>query len=113
LVRLAQPPTLDWSANGFGPEGAVPTAGAGLRFYGTGLPPGESRCAAITYLASPAAAGRWTLELDGDVVSAGVVDAGGRRDVTVPLRRLAERGFIDARIRGNVSVAGVTVVDGC
>jgi hypothetical protein len=113
LLRVATPATMAWTASGFGPDGVLPPEGATVRFYGTGLPAGGSQCAAITYIAPPPAAAKWTLEIGGDVVSEGTVDAGTSREAKVPLRRLAEPGFIDARLRGGVRVAGINVVDGC
>jgi hypothetical protein len=112
LVKVAQPPTLSWSARGFGSYGAMGPEGARVRFYGTGLPAGSAQCAAITYV-SPGPPAQWRMTIDGDPVSAGTVQPGAPHEAKVPLRKLTEKGYIDARITGTASVAGITVIPGC
>jgi hypothetical protein len=113
LVKLAKPAMLAWSAGGFGPEGAVPEEGANVRFYGTGLPADREQCASYTLIAPPDGPATWRIETAGQVAATGTIEPGASSVISLPLRRLAERGFIDVHVEGGARVGGINVVDGC
>ena len=113
LVRVAQPAALAWASSGFAPYGVLPEdAEGGIRFFGAGLP-ARRHCATLTLIAPPDAATRFRVEHEGRTVR-GTVDPTARRDVTLPLPALAERGFADVAVRGErVQVLAARVDERC
>jgi hypothetical protein len=114
LIKVAKPATMAWSASGIDASGAfVEGDSATVRFYGTGLRPGQ-QCAAFGLLAPPDRAANWSVDVDGAAPVVGSIGAAGSQHFTVPLSRLAERGFIDVRVSGaGIRVAGIGVGPQC
>jgi hypothetical protein len=114
LVRVAQPPTLAWSAHGFGQAGAIrDPEGGTVRLYGTGLRPG-SHCASFVLAAPPERTASYSLRRGERELAAGQVPAGGSQPVPVVLDGLGGRGHVDVTVSGaDVRVAAVSVDQGC
>jgi hypothetical protein len=97
LMRVKQPATLAWSAEGFDALGNVPPESEGrVRFYGAG-------CGTFTILAPPDRPARWHLA-SGDEERSGQVAATKTGRVAIPLNRA---GPTDVRVTGD----GVRVAD--
>jgi hypothetical protein len=92
----------------------VPAGGLGtIRFYGTGLAPGV-HCGKVTLTAPPGRAATWRVMRGGRRVGAGSLDPGNRREVSIPLPRLVERGFTDVGVGGDgAQVLAAGVADRC
>jgi hypothetical protein len=112
LIRVAEPPTLDWSASGFGPDG-VPFNGPGtVRIYGAGRRPG-AHCATLDLLGPLQSQGSWSFDVAGRPAGSGTVAANAHRVVRVDLPGLVEQGHVNVGLTGTARLIAVNVDAGC
>ncbi len=115
LIRVAQPPSIEWSTSGMdATTGAVAAGGGSVRFYGAGVAPG-AHCATIDLgaPATEAAGAPFSARLSGRRLGSGRVKPGAIRRVTAQLPGLATRGHVDVRLGGRPQVLAVYVDQYC
>jgi hypothetical protein len=118
LIKVAKPARMEWSASGFGPDGAITgdNGRATVRFYGRGLQAGGAPyCASVLMIGPPEAAARFTFERDGRRIAGGGVDAGKASTFRFPLWDLPGRDSVEISVSGDpgLRVGGAGLVRGC
>ena len=110
LIKVARPTTMSWSAEGIAEDGTVPSKGATIRLYGTGLAAGR-HCVTMDFLGAAAGPSRFRIADGRRRASSGTLKAAQPAHTTYRIPDLVERGFADLDIRGanGPRLLGVTV----